>query len=844
LIYLDLLLNLSFLVAFTVVSGFLEGRWPRHTRRGQLAQGALFGVAAVLGMLRPLVLGPGVIFDGRSVMVSLCTLFFGPWAGGVAVALTAGGRLVLGGAGTLTGVLVILTSAGIGRVAYARWATRERPPSVGALYGFGLTVHLAMLALMFTLPEGAGLGVVRRLGLPILAFYPLATILVGKILADQVAAQRTLAALEASRESLETSEAVFRALFEDHAAAKLLIDPASGAIVDANRAAAAFYGWSRDELRGLRIQDINTLPAAAVEAEMARAEQRIYFEFRHRRADGSVRDVAVFSSRIAVRGRNLFHSIIHDISAMKSAQAALLESEMRFRLLVEHAPDAIFVQTGGCFRFLNHTALDLFGAAVAQDLLGAPVVDRFREDFRDGVRERICALNEAGRPVSVLREAALRLDGSPVWVEVSAVPMHYEGEDGALVFARDVSAKVEAEETHQNLEEQLRQAQKLESVGRLAGGVAHDFNNMLGVILGHAELALGKLPPDADLREDLEAIHCAAERSAEVTRQLLAFARKQAVEPRVVELNSGVEGFLQMLRRLIGEDVHLVWQPGRQLWPVKIDPSQLDQLLANLCVNARDAIAGVGTLRIATANTTVDAAACAAHPAASAGEFVQLAVSDDGCGMDGRTLELIFEPFFTTKPVGEGTGLGLATVYGIVQQNGGFVQVESEPGRGATFRIHLPRHRGEAAADPAARTAADAPQGRGEVLLVVEDEPAILALTRTLLGDLGYVVLTATTGPEALRLADDHPGPLHLLLSDVVMPGLGGGKLAKRLRERHPELKVLFMSGYTADVIGVNGVLAEGVHFLQKPFSRRDLAQKVRESLDGALPAPAPAAVR
>jgi CheY-like chemotaxis protein len=367
----------------------------------------------------------------------------------------------------------------------------------------------------------------------------------------------------------------------------------------------------------------------------------------------------------------------------------------------------------------------------------------------------------------------------------------------------------------------------------LAGGVAHDFNNMLGVILGHVELAMEDVDPSLPLHEDLEEIRKAAQRSAGLTRQLLAFARKQIVAPKVIDLNETVASALKMLAPLIGEDIEIRWKPHPSLWQVKVDPSQIDQILTNLCVNARDAISGVGMLTLETGNSTIDKESCAANPGAVPGEYVRLVVSDDGSGMDKETLSHLFEPFFTTKVMGKGTGLGLATVYGAVKQNNGFINVDSKNGEGTTFTIHLPRHVGaEGVAEARADAAPAVPRGR-ETILVAEDEPAILKMIKRVFERQGYTVLTASGPGEALRIAKEHSGEVHLLLSDVVMPDMNGRDLATCLMGLYPHLKLLFMSGFTADIIAEKGVLDAGVNFIQKPFSKEELAAKVRAVLDG-----------
>jgi len=400
-----------------------------------------------------------------------------------------------------------------------------------------------------------------------------------------------------------------------------------------------------------------------------------------------------------------------------------------------------------------------------------------------------------------------------------------------VAVKRDITEQIRIQEENAKLEMQFQQAQKMESVGRLAGGVAHDFNNMMGVILGYTELALIQMDPVQPLYADLQEIKKAAQRSANLTRQLLAFARKQTVAPKVLDLNETVEGMLKMIIRLIGEDIDLAWLPTAGLWPVKMDPAQVDQILANLCINARDAIAGVGKLTIETQNTAFDEDYCAEHAGFIPGDFVLFTVSDDGCGMDKETLDKLFEPFFTTKAAGHGTGLGLATVYGVVKQNNGFINVYSEPGQGSVFKIYLPRHASKTGQMREESPAAPNKQGN-ETILLVEDEESILKITRRMLKKLGYRVLTASTPGEAFTVAKEHAGEIKLLLTDVVMPDMNGPKLAKELISLYPGLRSLFMSGYTGNVIAQHDILDDSINFIQKPFSHQALAAKVRETLE------------
>ncbi|MDZ7724464.1 MAG: PAS domain S-box protein [candidate division KSB1 bacterium] len=380
------------------------------------------------------------------------------------------------------------------------------------------------------------------------------------------------------------------------------------------------------------------------------------------------------------------------------------------------------------------------------------------------------------------------------------------------------------------LEEQYRQAQKMESVGRLAGGVAHDFNNMLSVILGYSEMAMSDLDPQDELYAQLQEIDKAANRSAELTAQLLAFARKQTINPQILDLNETVSHMLNMLQRLIGEDIELIWKPGAELWAVKLDPAQINQILANLCVNARDAISNIGDITLETENINIDSVFHGPETDAQPGDYVMLAVMDSGCGMDADIAEQIFDPFFTTKEQGQGTGLGLSTVYGAVQQNNGFLKVCSEPGQGTTFKLFFPRHTGDIKTNSTTQIK-KIPRGHHEQILLVEDETAILNMTQNMLKSLGYRVQTASSPAEALNWAQTQQPAIDLLITDVVMPEMNGRELAEQFRTLYPDLNVLFMSGYTEDAIEHRGVLEEHVFLMQKPFNKETLAVKVRKAM-------------
>lgn len=997
-VFLDLILNLSLLIALTVVAGFIENRWPGGAAKGAVLQGLVFGGAAVLGMLRPLILEPGLIFDGRSVMVSLCAMFFGALSGGIASAMTISLRIIIGGPGMNMGVLVILSSYLIGLIARGRMRPDIRPAAAGGLYLFGVAVHAAMLLMMAALPSGLRLTALTKIGPPVILLYPIATLLAGKILSDLMTSIRTLKELRDTRESLSvTLQSIGDAV---------IATDLQGRVTLMNRAAADLTEWNIAEAIGRPISDVIPLINEETRNRMDDPTGRVIREGRvvglanHtmlitrggrevpitdsgapiRAADGSTAGAVIvfrdqseerlsrklMETRLKLMGLARDHSlddflrkaldevgklvsspigfyhfleedqktlslqqwstqtleefcraegkglhypvdkagiwvdcvregraVIHndymshpnrrglpeghvpvtrvivvpvrrgdkvvailglgnkpvdytqrDVEIVsyiaevtwetvdaKRTQEALRESQERYCATFHASPDAINVNrledglyvdvNEGFTRLTGFTREDVIGRTSLEISIWADPEDRKRlvAELR---QKGFCENLEAG---------FRKKDGSIGIGLMSARVITLAGAPHIVSITREITAIKEGEKERKRLEEQLQQAQRLESVGRLAGGVAHDFNNMLGVILGRTELALLAVAPGSALHNDLLEIQKAARRSADLTKQLLGFARRQTAAPRVLDLNGTISGMLGMLRRLIGEDIDLAWMPGGELHRVKIDPAQLDQILANLVVNARDAIEDVGKITIETENVTLGAEYCRERPFVVPGSYVCLIVSDTGCGIEKEIIDKIFEPFFTTKDEGKGTGLGLATVYGIVKQNEGHIAVYSEPGRGTTFKVYLPAHE-ERPAVLENGGAGEPPKGGRETVLLVEDEPMFLEMGERMLKQLGYRVISARGPMDALEKASGYDGDISLLITDVVMPDMNGKELSERIIASRPGIRCLFTSGYTANVIARHGVLKEGVLFIQKPFSLRDLADKVRSALD------------
>lgn len=638
-----------------------------------------------------------------------------------------------------------------------------------------------------------------------------------------------------AEEAVQNSEARFINLFNSIRDSILVADT-NRIITQLNTAFTDLFGYSEDEVIGretsLIYKDLNEYEEMGKKISDNINNPNFLLTVLYKKKNGEVfpgeTNVSCLrNNRGEIEG---FIGMIRDVTNERRIQKAVEESEAKYRSMFESMASASCVDEliYENDKPIDYRILDInpafeqitgigYNEAVGQ--LASVAYGTGKAPFLD-VYSKVA---ETGKPAAF--EAYFEPIQKYLYVTVgSPKPGCF-----STVF-NDITELKTAEADREKLQEQLIQSQKLESVGRLAGGVAHDFNNMLGVILGRTEMMLMKNRHNDPNYEDLMEIQKAAKRSTDLTRQLLAFARKQTIAPRVLNLNDTVDGTLKMLRRLIGEDIDLIWKPDADLWPINMDPSQIDQILANLCVNARDAISGTGTITIETENVEFDEAYCAIHADFVPGQYIMLAVSDDGHGIDNEMRGFIFEPFFTTKEMGKGTGLGLATVFGIVKQNNGLINVYSEPGHGTTFKIYIPKHEGAVSVTEESHQS-DTPHGRGETILLVEDDKGISTIGKMMLETLGYYVVMANNPIEAVEYVRKYATPINLLITDVVMPQMNGKELAAEIKSLNPETKVLFMSGYTSNVIAHHGVLDENVNFIQKPFTIKAIANKVHEVL-------------
>ncbi len=683
-----------------------------------------------------------------------------------------------------------------------------------------------------------------------------------------------ITARKLAEQKLQESEERFRKLFESHAAIKLIIEPITGAIVNANPAAAKFYGWPVKELCRMKIEQLIVLSPETVKKnlEKIRASRQNHFFFTHRRKEGPSRDVEVFSNMIEPTGKTLLYAIIHDITERKRQEAITAFRLRIFKMIESHSVAELLRTTldeaeqltessiGFCHLLMDDNTVPSLEVWSTNSIKKRDWMKRYKGDQSPLKKSNIWAdaLHEKKAVIQNDYKAIMTLRGTPNdhtgFTRTLVVPVQknkrvialmglgnkyfpYDEDDIRWVtaladIARDVIDSKLARVSEKKTLDALIQSQKMAIVGQLTGGIAHDFSNMLCIILGYTEMALQDVEPEQPIFADLKAIHNTATRSADLSQKLLSFARNKSVTPKILPLNSMVEGMVTLLQRLIGKNITLTWLPENEAAKVRIDPVHLDQILANLCVNARDAIEKNGRITIETSHRHLSQTnSTTGNNRKEPGEYVILSVTDNGSGIAKKDLPHIFEPFFTTKAAEKGTGLGLSIIHSIVKQNHGYIECESDRKKGSSFKVYLPRYEGADESTESALPPDLAACHSRATILLVEDEPDILLLCKEMFEENGYTVLAAATPNEAIQIAEQYGEKINLLLSDVVLPEMTGCDLYKKLLPTISGLKALFMSGYTPDVIASHGLFDKKIGFIQKPFRFKSLSAAVHETL-------------
>jgi PAS domain S-box-containing protein len=802
---IDLIMNLALLVALSMISGFIRRRWERGLL-GSALQGILFGGSAILAMLRPFVLVPGLIFDGRSVVVSLCGMFFGPLAAAIAVALAAPFRILLGGTGALTGVLVTSASALLGLLYYARWTRRKIAPSNWTLLRLGLAVHVVMLLLMFT-PGGGGLGTIRKIGLPVIFIYPLVTVLIGNILASHIASMRNLEKLRQTEKILAEfmNHSPIHAFVKEVTASESRVLYASENYID-------MIGIPGHDMIGRTMEEL--FPAEAA-AKFSADDWRVVSRGEVLKLDEELnnRSYTTYKFPIHIGGKALLAGYTIDIHERIQTQRDLAEKELRLRTLLNSIPDLIWLKdTEGRYLVCNPMFERFIGVREA-DLIGRTAREFLNDEQAERFREGDLQALALGKEVRSEETIVFKDTGRRALVEVTKVPL-LDGENrmvGVLGIAHDITERKRLEEERRQLELHLHTAQRLESIGSLAGGMAHDMNNVLGAIMGLASAHLEGQPAGSPAYRAFDTIIKAANRGGKMLRGLLSFARQSLAEERDLDINAILEEEAGLLERTTLSRVRLEMDLAPDLRRIRGDANALAHAIMNLCVNAVDAMPENGTLTLRTRNLGKD--------------WIEVQVEDCGQGMTREVREKAVDPFFTTKQ-GTGTGLGLSQVYSTVKAHKGELEIRSEPDLGTTVILRFPAL--DAAGPPAApagKTGFTAELRKLNVLFVDDDE-LIRDTLKDMLAVLGYAAACAASGEEALALLEGGMHP-DVVILDMNMPGLGGAGTLPRLRLLQPNVPVLLATG-RADQAALDLIAAhDGVTLLAKPFGLRALQNEL-----------------
>ncbi|MBN2558066.1 MAG: PAS domain S-box protein [Clostridia bacterium] len=677
-----MLYNASLLIVLAVVHEFSYNIRTERRNLKIIISSIFISLIGIAVMLTTFKIEGGIVFDTRSILIGATALAFGFWPSVILVAVTGAFRLIMGGGGTLTGISVIVSSAVIGLL--WRNSIKGKKPRYLYLnfYLFGIAIHLAMLACMLFLPKGSIVPVIKQIGLPVMTIYPVFTVILCSILFHQKE-------FYDNRERIAESEERYSAMFNNDHTVMMILEPEDGTIVDVNPAAEKFYGRSKDELVRMNISEINTLPRDEIMARMAEAvtKKTNYFLFKHRNASGQEADVEVYSSTLLTNGKKRIFSIIHDISRRVKALEELSASEKRFRYIVEEAPVGIFIQTDNKFAYVNKALLEVYGAGTQETLIGTPVFDRFHIDYHDVIKDRIRKLNIDKKAVPHLEEIHLKMDGSPVYVDVAAVPFTYLGQDGAMAFVQDITEKKELEAKNREIQGHLYQQQKLEAIGTLASGVAHEINNPLNGIMNYSQIIIDDDGKGDNVAAYAKEILGETERISGIVRSLLQFSRQDKQSHSYASVENIIMQTVSLINTIIKKDqITLGIEIEEGIPKIKCRSQQIQQVLMNLLTNARDALnekyPGYDADKIMNI-------ACSKFER-DGRRWVGISVTDNGNGITNKMKNKIFEPFYSTKPKESGTGLGLSISHGIVKEHHGNILIESKPGKYTRFTVELP----------------------------------------------------------------------------------------------------------------------------------------------------------
>lgn len=681
-VLMGLVNNAALLLALGIIYEISYAIPVRKKTLLKIFNGCLIALIGLAIMAVPYQLTSGVVFDTRSILISVTALTFGTIPTLILVISTGIFRIIQGGAGTYAGLAVIISCAGIGLLWRHYFLNKWTKLRWLNIYIFGVLVHIVMLICMFLLPWPLPIQVLTDISLPIMLIYPLGTLFLSILLLNQRERQQAI-------EEVKEAEELYRSLFYNNQAIMMLLDPSDGRIMEINKAASNFYGWSIEDMRSRKVTDVNTLSESKVKAEMKKAlnEERNHFLFKHRRAKGEPVDVEVYSGPITIKGRRLIYSIIHDISERVASEKSLRESEKRFRMLVDGSPDAIYIETEMSFAFVNKATLDLFGADCEEQLLGKSVIERFHPDCRQEALGRISQLTERKEAVPPLEQIYLSLDGDRVYVDVTAVPIEFRGKHGAMVFVRNITERKKLESTQIEMEAQIRQQQKLEAIGTLAGGVAHEINNPINGIINYAQLILDSTEEESRDNEYAREIIHESERISSIVKNLLQFSRQEKQSHSYVNIKDIINRTTSLVsNNLVKDQVELELYVEEELPEIKCRSQQIQQVIMNLLINAKDALnekyPGYHDDKIVRLFCT--------QYLKEDRRWLRITIEDHGNGISEEVREKIFEPFFSTKPKDKGTGLGLSISFGIVKDHHGVLSVESQVGQYTRFHLDLP----------------------------------------------------------------------------------------------------------------------------------------------------------